>query len=149
MPSYIYICPKCAMWYMDIVAKEIGYSCKYCKTKLIQTQYTHACTNEPNPLRPWYEKDDPAWEVLKYEYVKGNPLYDPEAERYAFFKKMSEMGNKKHVPVVKNEPKCPTCGSTDICKIGTISKTASIAAFGIFSSNLGKTMKCNKCGHKW
>lgn len=149
MPWYIYICPKCAMWYWDDDAKTLNFTCKYCETHMIKTKYTTSSQPREYHLQPWHEKDDPAWEVLKYEYVKGNPLYDPEAERYAFFKKMSEMGNKKHVPVVKNEPKCPTCGSTNICKIGTISKTASIAAFGIFSSNLGKTMKCNKCGHKW
>ena len=45
--------------------------------------------------------------------------------------------------------KCPTCGSTSVEKITTTSRVVSTATLGIASSNLGKTMKCNKCGYKW
>ena len=44
-----------------------------------------------------------------------------------------------------NKPKCPTCGSTNIKKIGGIERGASIAAFGIFSKKINKTFKCNNC----
>lgn len=49
----------------------------------------------------------------------------------------------------KNIPKCPTCGSTNICKIGGIERGASIAAFGIFSKKINKTFKCGNCGYTW
>lgn len=48
-----------------------------------------------------------------------------------------------------NKPKCPTCGSTNIKKIGGIERGASIAAFGIFSKKINKTFKCNNCGYTW
>ena len=48
-----------------------------------------------------------------------------------------------------NKPKCPTCGSTNIKKIGSIERGASIAAFGIFSKKINKTFKCNNCGYTW
>ena len=49
----------------------------------------------------------------------------------------------------KNIPKWPTCGSTNIRKIGGIERGASIAAFGIFSKKINKTFKCGNCGYTW
>lgn len=48
-----------------------------------------------------------------------------------------------------NEPKCPTCGSINIKKMGGIERGASIAAFGIFSKKINKTFKCCNCGYTW
>ena len=49
----------------------------------------------------------------------------------------------------KNSPKCPTCGSTDIEKIGMMGKMLSTELFGLASSSMGKTFECNDCGYKW
>ena len=46
-------------------------------------------------------------------------------------------------------PKCPTCGSTNIRKIGGVERGASIATFGIYSKKLSKTFKCGNCGYTW
>lgn len=46
-------------------------------------------------------------------------------------------------------PKCPTCGSPDIEKISLSSKVVGGALFGLFSSNVRKTMHCKNCGYKW
>lgn len=48
-------------------------------------------------------------------------------------------------------PKCPSCGSVDTSKIGTGTKVAKTAAFGVVGamSDAGKTWKCCKCGYKW
>lgn len=48
-----------------------------------------------------------------------------------------------------NVPKCPTCGSTKVEKIGMVSKMISTDLFGLASNSIGKTFKCNNCGHKW
>lgn len=48
-----------------------------------------------------------------------------------------------------NKPKCPTCGSTNIKKMGGIERGASIAAFGLFSKKINKTFKCSNCGYTW
>lgn len=48
-----------------------------------------------------------------------------------------------------NKPKCPTCGSTNIKKMGEIERGASIAVFGIFSKKINKTFKCCNCGYTW
>ena len=49
----------------------------------------------------------------------------------------------------QNIPKCPTCGSTNIRKMGGVERGASIAAFGIFSKKINKTFKCGNCGYTW
>lgn len=49
-----------------------------------------------------------------------------------------------------NMPKCPTCNSTEIEKIGAINKVGSAAIFGVLSlGHLSKTFKCKHCGYKW
>lgn len=46
-------------------------------------------------------------------------------------------------------PKCPTCGCPDVEKISLSSKVVGGALFGLFSSNVRKTMHCKNCGYKW
>lgn len=48
-----------------------------------------------------------------------------------------------------NKPKCPTCGSTNIEKISLGKKAVGGALFGLFSSDVRKTMHCKNCGFKW
>lgn len=48
-----------------------------------------------------------------------------------------------------NQPKCPTCQSTNISKVGTLNRMASVGLFGLASSKIGKTYKCNSCGSTW
>ncbi|MEG0513571.1 MAG: hypothetical protein RR653_12755 [Clostridia bacterium] len=48
-----------------------------------------------------------------------------------------------------NDPKCPTCGSTSISKITATSRFASVFAWGLASTSIGKQFKCEHCGYKW
>lgn len=48
-----------------------------------------------------------------------------------------------------NKPKCPTCSSTNIQKIGTGERVASVAMLGIFSKKINKSFKCKNCGYTW
>ena len=52
-------------------------------------------------------------------------------------------------PQSQNIPKCPTCGSTNIRKIGTGERAASVIGLGLLSKKINKTWKCNSCGHTW
>ena len=49
----------------------------------------------------------------------------------------------------KPAPKCPTCQSPNVEKISLTSKVVGGALFGLFSSNVRKTMHCKNCGYKW
>lgn len=59
------------------------------------------------------------------------------------------VGYVERNPVTRNVPRCPTCNSENITKISVGSKVAGGAMFGIFSSNVRKSYKCNNCGYKW
>lgn len=48
-----------------------------------------------------------------------------------------------------NLPKCPTCSSTNIKKISTSSKVASVAMWGVLSRKVHKQWHCNICGSEW
>lgn len=48
-----------------------------------------------------------------------------------------------------NNPKCPTCGSTNIEKISATSKAVGAVAFGLFSKTAKSQYKCKNCGYKW
>lgn len=48
-----------------------------------------------------------------------------------------------------NIPKCPTCQSTNIKKIGAGERVTSVLGLGLFSKKINKTWKCNNCGHTW
>lgn len=51
--------------------------------------------------------------------------------------------------VVRNIPRCPTCGSTEIQPISGLERGASIVGLGIFSKKINKSFKCRACGYTW
>lgn len=48
-----------------------------------------------------------------------------------------------------NQPKCPTCGSTNIEKISVGKKMKGSFLFGFLSSDVRNTMHCKNCWYKW
>lgn len=56
---------------------------------------------------------------------------------------------KQHNQSQSNLPHCPTCGSTNISKIGSMERVGSVAIWGLFSKKINKTFKCNSCEHTW
>ncbi len=48
-----------------------------------------------------------------------------------------------------NKPKCPTCGSTKLTKVSTMSKAGSVFMFGLFSQKVKKTWHCENCKYEW
>ena len=44
---------------------------------------------------------------------------------------------------------CPYCNSSNVTKIGTVNRAVSVSMFGLASSKIGKTHKCNDCGSTW
>lgn len=144
----VYICPKCGK--EDIAEANSTLCCKNCSTLLIQTE-----SNTYNDALAIKDGTIDIIERRRFEkYVKDNPLYDPdEAELYQARRKRAreiqeaETAQRKAIEAAK--PKCPSCGSANIDRIGAIKKGVSIGVFGIFSSNIGKNMYCKDCGNKW
>lgn len=44
---------------------------------------------------------------------------------------------------------CPYCKSTNVSKIGALSRAVSVGFWGLASGKIGKTHKCNSCGSTW
>lgn len=97
------------------------------------------------------EVDTDNFEVVKDKYVvlKENvTITCPECSR-------SQPLDERYLPLENQHsgnlhlPKCPTCGSTNISKISTASKAIGFAAVGVFSSNFGKSFRCDNCGYRW
>lgn len=67
--------------------------------------------------------------------------------------KLGAKSNYEHVATKEvinvNVPKCPTCGSTDLSKVSTLSKAGSVFMFGLLSQKVKKQWHCNNCGSEW
>ena len=78
------------------------------------------------------KEKDPIEFQLKLAQFKANTLQQEQIERKT-----------------DNLPKCPTCGSTKLSKVSTISKAGSVALWGLFSQKVKKTWHCGNCGYEW
>lgn len=85
--------------------------------------------------------------------VKSSPNFDQECwDRREAFKEIQKhndelLENDKIKQT--NQPKCPTCGSTNIQKITGLERGISVATLGLFSKKINKSFKCNHCGYTW
>ena len=55
----------------------------------------------------------------------------------------------KPIPTQSNTPHCPTCGSTNLSKVSTMSKAGSVFMWGLLSQKVKKTWHCNNCKYEW
>ncbi len=98
------------------------------------------------------------WNEFLLPEIKENPLFDEEKHNY---KPSSEEQHKRHQKILDdimknkmqnsnpNQPKCPTCGSTNIEKISTTSRVTHGLMFGLFSKTAKSQFRCKNCGNKW
>lgn len=137
--SFYRYCPKCG----NITCSQKEEKCDFCNESYITTDYE------------WSSGGSERKKILE-EYVKPNPLFDEEVYNLRVGKEKRQqqatldmMRMEKQQAQRANVPKCPTCGSTNVEKISTAKKAFGFAMVGLFSSNLGKTMRCKNCGYKW
>ena len=77
------------------------------------------------------------FDIFKSRVSKPTPLM--KAEAAAYFGGLYE----------KNVPKCPTCGSTNIKKISSMSKAVGMLTLGILDADIHRTFYCKNCGYRW
>ncbi|MCM1325115.1 MAG: hypothetical protein NC094_10300 [Bacteroidales bacterium] len=87
------------------------------------------------------------WQVSKkivelYNMSEQEQIEDGKQRIQNIIKQSFEIKNE-------NQPKCPTCQSTNIKKISGVSKAGSVAMFGIFSQKVKHQFKCSNCGYEW
>ncbi len=125
------ICPKCKNY---ICPKESLHDSEYYRNKSMQMvgNYSYAT------------------QILIDEEVSQSPKFNPnctEGNAVAEFNKRNEEIFKPKQDI--NTPKCPTCGSTNIKKISSVSKAAHGLAFGLFSKTARSQFECLNCHYKW
>lgn len=140
MSCVYFVCPKCA--WLTCGVPNTTEKCIHCQTIMLQTQYDYVTTSV---------SDD---EKIREEYVYNNEMYDPKAKEQAelnFQKMMNRIDANiaKEQAIMANQPKCPTCSSTNVSKISTLNRAVSVGVFGLLSGKIGKSYECKNCGYKW
>ena len=147
--------------------------CKKCGRQVIDVKKCDICGSEVyevpqeyliSELVPVIERD--LEDQFIKEYIKSSPEFDPRlyakldekiAESWAeYYRDMAivkaiNQGIKPRDAFNGNFTivKCPSCGSTNVSKIGFFDRAISTGIFGLASSKIGKTHKCNSCGTMW
>lgn len=142
--SFCSKCFKCWGFEQDAKPEENPeyQNCKYCGAKIIHTKMT---AEEKFLIEHISEDKDFFMAMLK---LREDDIIEYQTKISAFRDKARRDGCYDS-PKQSNQPKCPTCGSTNIRKIGTGERVASVVGFGIFSKKINKTWKCNNCGYTW
>ena len=152
------------MYYKVLGDDLMLHYCKKCGRVVLDSKKCSCCDSQtyPVPKKYWLDGLDflisnESKALLIKELVKTSPefdqyLFDHRDEILA--KQSAEFDAKMaHGKAILEEqsrvPKCPTCQSTNIRKMGGIERGASIYAFGIFSKKINKTFKCQNCGYTW
>lgn len=117
-----YICPRCGYDQCTIVENQHGVT-RICSGK------GGNCSNAEEAT---FTKDGIIWEDVEVKYAEEIKNPSP-----AF------------TQPIDPTPKCPTCGSNVVQKIGAMERGASIVGLGIFSRKINKSFKCKSCGHTW
>lgn len=93
--------------------------------------------------------------------INRTDTFLPEFDQYLFDHRDEDLFNRRmenkskleHGKQILEEqartPKCPSCGSSNISKIGVVNRAVSFKLIGFASSKIGKTHKCNNCGTMW
>lgn len=150
------ICPECGKEISDKATACIFCGCPITKGENSHTskKYIYMCMSTSCLSNPFKEFDEykegilvcpDCGEQLEYyetEIIDNNT--DLVVDHYA----EEAQENMSSAPVL-NSPKCPTCSSTNIKKIGSISKIAGAVTLGIFSKTAKSQFKCNSCGYMW
>lgn len=125
--KFVYFCPNCNEYRKYNSNQSNKFICKICGNRML--------------YKGIEDKDER--KKLKKIYIQN------ELE-----KEKKEKTTKKEViypssQPEENIPRCPTCHSTKIKKIGAFERMASVGFWGPFSKKINKTFKCENCGYTW
>ena len=88
-------------------------------------------------------------EYIKKDFSRSGGIIEFKESNYINDIINIRIQQRKESFPLDNLPKCPTCGSENIEKISNTSKATGGFLFGIFSSDVRKTLHCKNCGYKW
>lgn len=137
MIFYYYYCPVCG--FVDALGDG---DCHYCGTTLIETDVeSDFCEYCINP-----DKFD---KLVTDKYkITENPLYDAAKAKLREEKhkrELSNTGGSAKTLHGSDQVSCHYCKSTNVRKIGIVSKGVSVNLFGLASKKIGKQWHCKSC----
>ena len=142
-------CKKCGRIILNSY-DELEYYCDCCSSITYQVPEKYC-----DELKFLISNDKK--QLLREELVKTSPEFDQQAfdnrdkilaENNARYNQVMAYG-KAILEEKSRVPKCPVCGSANISKIGILNRMVSTGVYGLASSKIGKTHKCNNCGTTW
>lgn len=118
--------------------------CPFCNNKLIDTGLPVEDFHLIGKATDW----DRRVLDLMMELHKKDPIeYQLKLNQFKLQQEQSDAIREQERG--SNRPHCPTCGSTNICRISTTSKAVNTAIFGIFGQKRKHQFKCNNCKFEW
>jgi len=143
-------CKKCGRLVQKLT-KELNKPCDYCQSNLFQVPNKYLVDGSGTII------DKNLKQQFIDEYIKSSPEFDQylfdHRDEDLFKRRMENKAKLDHGKQILEEqsrtPKCPSCGSSNISKIGIVGRAVSFKLVGFASSKIGKTHKCNKCGYEW
>ena len=140
-------CDKCGS-ILDDYGNHDETKCKFCSNELKQVPEKYLKSPEFNFMLGDGMREKLLQELIFSSSNFEQTFYDERkkeiAQRSNDYQKIKAVQQQ-----ASNIPKCPTCQSTDIRKIGGLERGASIIGLGLFSKKINKTFKCNNCGYTW
>lgn len=150
------ICPECGKQISDKTTTCIHCGCPIKKDENphISKKFVYMCMSNSCLSNPFKEFNEYKEEVqICPDCGKQLEYYETEIidnnTNLVIKRSTEESQEDTNSMQLLNIPKCPTCSSTDVKKIGSISKVAGAVTFGIFSKTAKSQFKCNSCGYKW
>ena len=118
---------------------SLCYECKKCNKTLYyrsNEEYSTICKTCGSELVFLYSKP----------YTPKNSIKMANAMNKSVHTRQANINTNS---IHQHQPKCPTCGSTKVQRIGTGEKIVSGALWGLFSNKVHKSYKCNNCKYMW
>ena len=149
MENNVKYCPYCKKY-----QPSTFYDCAFCLRRLWLLSDWEDTEDEEK--EDWLKYPMPAEDISKMDADTVRKNQDEAAAYDAKVKaeiqeKLDEERRKAEDEAEKPvyTPKCPTCGSPDLEKIGTASKVLDVAFWGFASGKVKKTFHCKNCGYEW
>lgn len=143
-------CNKCGRLVQHL-SKDLNKLCDYCYNTTYPVPDEYLGGKSKGFIKPELEQQ------FIDEYIKSSPEFD----QYLFDHRNEDLAQRRienrakleHGKAILEEqariPKCPSCGSSNISKVGVVGRAVSFKLVGFASSKIGKTHKCNNCGTTW
>lgn len=109
----------------------------------------YACVSEYITDCKHYRQSPEAFAEYKAKrFAELQKIGQEQQQQYEDMKKRMEEEQREKQEAKNRVAPCPICGKTDkVVRVSTLNRSASVAAFGLASSKIGKQYHCKHCDH--